>query len=130
MLICYTPKIQLDQMNDEKREKLLSNYEEKIFKKFNIKDITNQKDSIKTDFDDLLFEIATNNEFNCTDFDIRIPINKFIRKLKTRQMTYGKYEVGSKWYFIIYNEVIFYIKPSKDKKSIDLCINKKFYFKK
>ena len=124
ILICYTPKIQLDQMKDKKREKLLSDYEE-IFNSIpDIENIKNQKDSIKTDFDDLLIEIAKNNEFDCKNFDIiRIPIDKFIRKLKTRQMTYGKYEVGSKWYFIIYNEIIFYIKPSKDKKSIDLCIN-------
>jgi len=125
ILICYTPKIQLDKIDDEKRDKLLNNYEE-IFNSIpNIEDIKNRKSSIKKDFNDLLIEIAKSNKFDCAEFDIiRIPINKFIKKLKTRQMTYGKYD--DKWHFIIYNEIIFYIKPSKDKKSINLCINKNF----
>ena len=53
-----------------------------------------------------------------------MPIDKFIKKIKNRNMTYGKYH--KEWYFVIYNDIIYYIIPTKDKKYIKLCINNTF----
>ena len=116
ILICYTPKIQLDTMNSIKIDKLLNDYEE-IFNQISEKN--------KKEFNDLLIKIAKDNISDCKSFDtINIPIGKFIKKINNRSMSYGKYDKD--WFFIIYNDIIYYIAPTKDKKNIKLCINNTF----
>jgi hypothetical protein len=127
ILICYTPKIQLDTMTSIKRDKLLNDYEKiydeipEVFDNF----LKGNSKKIKEDFNELLIEIAKDNVLDCKSFDtIIISIGKFIKKIKGRSMSYGKYD--KEWFFIIYNDIIYYITPTKDKKNIKLCINNTF----
>ena len=125
ILICYTPKIQLDTFNFSKRNKLLSDYED-LFKLIpeNL-DNNKFKKEIKRDFNELLIKIAKDDISDCKLVDtIHIPIGKFIKKINNRSMSYGKYDKD--WFFIIYNDIIYYITPTKDKKNIKLCINNTF----
>ena len=128
ILICYTSKIQLDNMNSIKRDKLLDDYNE-IYKDIpnNLDILKNKKDKIESEFSKLLIDIAKEDFTDCNALDTcYIPLHKFIKKLKNRDMTYGKYLKDEGWYFVIYNDVIYYITPTKDRKYIKLCINNTF----
>lgn len=123
VLICYTEKIQLDKMSADKRKKLLHNYEE-IFNNIDV-DTPKKKDEYIKDFNDLLIQISKDNTPNCKSLTtIKVPISKVIKKLKSRHMSFGRYDKD--FFYIIYNDIIYYVKPHKNKKDIYICINNTF----
>lgn len=126
VLICYTEKIQLDKMRSDKRDNLLNNYKEEIFDKIyeNITD-KHKKDKCIKEFNELLIKIAKDNPVNCKSLNtIKVPISKIIKKLKNRNMSFGRYDKD--FFYIIYNDIIYYVKPHKNKKDIYICINNTF----
>jgi hypothetical protein len=123
VLICYTEKIQLDKMRADKRDNLLNNYKD-IFDKI-YPNITNKKNKCIKEFNELLIKIAKDNPVNCKSLTtIKVPISKIIKKLKNRNMSFGRYDKD--FFYIIYNDIIYYVKPHKNKKDIYICINNTF----
>ena len=71
---------------------------------------------------ELLIEMAKSDNHTCNSYNIiDIPLKTFLKQIRDKDMISGNHQAGD-FYYIIYDELIYYFKEYKNK--IAVCINK------